>query len=310
MFTVGSKTSTKALPSVPIKGQAEGRPLQRVPRTHDAADIARIIKEDGGIIVTGVLSERQLKQINGDLDGPLDRTKPGNDLDLPEEIKMFHGANTRRLTGLLNFSDIWREEILEDDIFYNITHESIGKHVGDCWISANQMMEIGPGNRAQALHRDFTQWWPNFLMPPTTCETMLNFLIATTKTTDENGATRVIGGSHLWPYSAEDYNTGTNEMTYPAELEAGDMLIIGGRIVHGGGYNRTSDNYRRIISLVMVTSAFTQEEAFSHTVPMEQVRKLSPRLQKALGFRSQWPKDSPGLWTSDAEELGKVLGLE
>lgn len=53
--------------------------------------------------------------------------------------------------------------------------------------------------------------------------------------TEENGATRVIPGSHKWgPERAPKVSE-----TVPAELEIGDALFFTGHVYHGGGANVT-----------------------------------------------------------------------
>lgn len=98
--------------------------------------------------------------------------------------------------------------------------------------------------------------------------------------------------------------------TVPAELRAGDMLLISGKIVHGGSANVTQDEHRRVISWSFAPSYFTLEEAYPFVVPLDLVKGLSPRAQRMLAFRSQYPKNSPGLWQSDYSELAEAIGLE
>ncbi|ANA73353.1 hypothetical protein AXW86_15205 [Pseudomonas aeruginosa] len=44
-------------------------------------------------------------------------------------------------------------------------------------------------------------------------------------------------------------------------------------------------------------------------VPLELVRTLAPRVQKILGFRSQYPNGSPGLWQHNYADLADYLQL-
>ena len=53
----------------------------------------------------------------------------------------------------------------------------------------------------------------------------------------------------------------------------------------------------------------TGEEAYPFLVSMDIVRQLSPRVQRLLGFRSQYPIGSPGLWQVNYSELGDYLKL-
>ena len=75
---------------------------------------------------------------------------------------------------------------------------------------------------------------------------MVNFLIALTDFTEENGATRVIPGSNDW----DDYeDRGTPEMTIPAEMKAGDVIFFNGKVSHGGGANVTENERRRGLTI-------------------------------------------------------------
>ncbi|WP_254404906.1 acyl-CoA dehydrogenase family protein [Streptomyces sp. AC627_RSS907] len=44
-------------------------------------------------------------------------------------------------------------------------------------------------------------------------------------------------------------------------------------------------------------------------VDRELAKTLSPRVQRMLGFHSQYPTGSPGLWQVDYADLGDCLGL-
>ncbi|KIW74611.1 hypothetical protein Z517_11381 [Fonsecaea pedrosoi CBS 271.37] len=298
---VGCQSRSQALTDIGI---------QRVARTTPVSEIGRIIQDDGAVVIKQFLSTGQADRINEELDPHLEALIPSGQLvDLNQDIKDFLGHHTKRLTDLLQLSKTWREEVINDDLMHGISDEVLRKQVGDYWMSTATMMEIGPGNPLQKLHRDFGNWWPSFMLGKDAPELMLNFLMATNQTTVENGATRAIPGSHKWDYSAADHNVGDESQAVAVELEKGDCLIIGGKIAHGGGCNQTKDYLRRVIACVMVTSAFTPEEAFSHTVPLELARSLPERVQKILGFRSQWPQGSPGLWSRNADDIGRYLGL-
>jgi ectoine hydroxylase-related dioxygenase (phytanoyl-CoA dioxygenase family) len=169
------------------------------------------------------------------------------------------------------------------------------------------VIEIGPGNDAQMLHRDLENWYPFIGMGKTGPEVVLNFLIAFTDFTEENGATRVIPGSNHW----DDFeDRGTPEQTIAAVMKAGDALFFSGKTVHGGGANRTESEYRRAVAFALNPGFLTGEEAYAFTVELETAKSLSPRVQRLLGFRSQYPTGSPGLWQVDYADLGDYLGLD
>jgi ectoine hydroxylase-related dioxygenase (phytanoyl-CoA dioxygenase family) len=156
------------------------------------------------------------------------------------------------------------------------------------------------------LHRDLENWFPFIGMGPDGPEVTLNFLIALTDFTEENGATRVIPGSNHW---SDFEDRGTPEQTIPAIMNAGDALLFSGKTAHGGGANQTSDEYRRAVAFALNPGFLTGEEAYPFLVDMEIAKTLSPRVQRLLGFRSQYPTGSPGLWQVDYADLGDYLKL-
>ncbi|GAB10565.1 hypothetical protein GOARA_061_00040 [Gordonia araii NBRC 100433] len=279
--------------------------LQRVPNTTAAADILAVVARDGGVIIEGLLSPEQVVRFNAEIDPPLAALAPGSTHE-NELVQEFHGVNTKRLTNLVNRSDVFRDEIIDHDLVHELCDARFLQESGTYWMTTAQVIEIGPGNRAQMLHRDLENWYPFVGMGPAGPEITLNFLIALTDFTEENGATRVIPGSHVWP-DFED--RGTPEQTIPATMNAGDALFISGKTVHGGGANVTDGQYRRAVSFAFNPGYLVGEEAYPFLVSREAAAALPERVQRILGFRSQYPLGSPGLWQVDYAELADYLGL-
>ncbi|WKG05499.1 phytanoyl-CoA dioxygenase family protein [Mycolicibacterium sp. HK-90] len=279
--------------------------LKRLPHTADIADILSIVDRDGGVILEGLLSPDQVARFNADVDSALSALAPGG-THTDELVQEFHGANTKRLTNLVSRSRVFREEIINHDLVHRLCDEIFLEESGTYWMTTAQAIEIGPGNRAQMLHRDLENWFPFVGMGPAGPEITLNFLIALTDFTEENGATRVIPGSNHWP-DFED--RGTPEQTVPAVMKAGDALFFSGKTAHGGGANRTTNEYRRAVSFAFNPGYLVGEEAYPFLVDRDVVTTLPPRVQRILGFRSQYPKGSPGLWMVDYRELADHLAL-
>jgi len=74
---------------------------------------------------------------------------------------------------------------------------------------------------------------------------MVCFFVAGTKTTRENGATRVVPGSHLWDYSTPPPPADDSTIQC-AELEPGDAFMMLGGCYHGAGANMTIDEERLV----------------------------------------------------------------
>jgi ectoine hydroxylase-related dioxygenase (phytanoyl-CoA dioxygenase family) len=279
--------------------------LRTIASTAPIDEILSILREDGGVIIERLLTSDQVTRFNAEIDPALRELDPGSKHD-NEIVAEFHGRNTKRLTNLVTRSETFRREVIDHDVVHALADGVFLEESGTYWMTTAQVIEIGPGNAAQMLHRDLENWFPFVGMGPAGPEVTANFLIALTDFTEDNGATRVIPGSHKW----KDFeDRGTPEQTVPAEMSAGDALFFSGKTAHGGGANRTSDEYRRAVSFALNPGFLVGEEAYPFLVDRELARSLPPRVQSLIGFRSQYPTGSPGLWQVDYSELADYLDL-
>ncbi|KAJ9139376.1 Phytanoyl-dioxygenase [Pleurostoma richardsiae] len=280
--------------------------IQRFDRTASIDDMVCAVHKDGGIIIENFLNSAQVVEFNADIDPTIAKLSPGSTHET-EEIPGFHGSNTKRLTNLVSKSKIFRDTILNDAVAHAISDKMYREDAGSYWMHTAQVIEIGPGNVAQPLHRDLENCHFAILQGPKGAEVNINFLIALTDFTEANGATRFIPGSNHW----EDFfDRGTQDMTIPVTMKAGDALFISGKVVHGGGHNRTMDEYWRAVAFTFAPSYITPEEAYPFLVDHSIVKQMTPLAQAMIGFRSQYPKGSPGLWQSDYKDISELLGLE
>ncbi|KAI1489830.1 hypothetical protein F5X96DRAFT_695474 [Biscogniauxia mediterranea] len=276
--------------------------LQQVNPSEGRDAILRALREDGAVIIKGLFTKDQVRRLNEEVQPAVDKLQAGGK-HTDEWVNDFHGDNTKRLNNMVSLSKTFREEILEEDLIHQLCEEIYLEDAGGNWMNSAQVIDIGPASRAQPLHRD--QWqFPIFTRGgPDAPEASVNFIVALTEFSDDNGATRVIPGSHRWSDFQEN---GSPEDTIPAEMDPGDACFITGKVVHGGGANRTEDRARRAITLVFQCSYLTPEEAYPFLVDREVARTLSPRAQRMIGFRSQFLKDSPGVWRRDYGEMDEV----
>ncbi|WP_318212018.1 MULTISPECIES: phytanoyl-CoA dioxygenase family protein [unclassified Streptomyces] len=279
--------------------------LTSVANDTPAEEILKVVTRDGGVIIKGFLTQEQIVRFNAEIEQPLRSLAPGS-LHEDEIVAAFHGSNTKRLTNLVTHSATFRSEVIDHPLVHEISDLVFLQESGTYWMTTAQVIEIGPGNKAQMLHRDLENWFPFIGMGPGGPEVTINFLVALTDFTEENGATRVIPGSNHW---SDFEDRGTPEQTIPAVMNAGDVLLISGKTAHGGGANRTGDEYRRGLAFTFNAGFLTGEEAYPFLVDRELAKTLSPRVQRMLGFRSQYPTGSPGLWQVDYADLGDHLGL-
>ena len=147
--------------------------------------------------------------------------------------------------------------------------------------------QIGPGERAQALHRD-EQAWPE--LPFGGPEITVSSMLALCDFTRENGATRFVPGSHRWEDPARE--PAPDEMAY-AEMPAGSLFLYSGKTIHSGGENRSASSWRRGLHVSFVLGWLRPEENHYLAVPLELARALPERVQELLGYASYRPR-TPG----------------
>jgi ectoine hydroxylase-related dioxygenase (phytanoyl-CoA dioxygenase family) len=170
------------------------------------------------------------------------------------------------------------------------------------------MMIIAPGQSEQILHRDAENW--PLTKSRDDMEVTVSCMFALDDFTAENGATRVVPGSHLW----DDYQSrfpAPEEVTQ-AVMPAGSGMIYTGKVLHGGGANVTTDVWRWGMHISFVLSWLVPEEASPLGVSWELVRDQPERIQQLLGWRcTTLGEDGVGrLWTVDYEDIPVALELE
>ncbi len=275
-------------------------------RRHDSGLLAHVVdrlSEDGGVIVHDLISPDTLRQLNADLDTAIESTRPGT-RHPGDATQRFWGSQTKRFTRLAWRSAIFAEEVLCHPVLLAVADQLLGPHAADYWMNTGQMMVVGPGSRAQFLHRDADNW--PAMNQPGGFEVTVSCMVALTDFTSEAGATRVVPASQVW----DDYGRKptAHEITQ-AVMPAGSGMIYTGRVLHGAGANTTDDVWRRGLHISYVLGWLTPEEAGPLGVPAETARHLPERARRLLGWKSYDPGDAAArLWTVDYEDVPVGLG--
>lgn len=263
---------------------------RRVP-LNDPATIIRYIEEDGGVILTGFSSIDDVQKVNADaapfINAILEdvcrqrlRHPSPNLTNCPttntslQRAKRSLPRETTRVTRLFGRSTTAREGWLQQpnlhEVFnYFLRTETIPYHdpnsmkLGtDPILSSAATLDIGPGVKAQGLHRDDFIWQQTHMVPrekySSGSDVSMGLLVPGVNTTTENGATLVklsatkmvngrgsstnliqfIPGSHLW----DDSRPPKNEEIVFAEMSVGEAFLFLGSTVHAGGTNTTSQS--------------------------------------------------------------------
>ena len=261
---------------------------RRFAQPYDWDAIDAEIHATGGVIVEGLFSAEQVETFNHETDAFLathdDAGKPHSG---SSSYDQFLGHRTIRMQGLIekipSAADWIGDSALCD--WANRTLEPVSSSV---LLNAAELIQIGPGEARQYLHRD-TDSWP--VAPLGEHPLIVNALVALDEFTLANGATHLVPGSFAW---ARDKKALPEEMLR-AEMAPGDGLLFRGDIVHGGGANGT-DRARRAISLSDCVGWLRPVENSFLYVPRESVKRLPRHGQALLGYAAyDGSRDKGGL---------------
>jgi ectoine hydroxylase-related dioxygenase (phytanoyl-CoA dioxygenase family) len=187
----------------------------------------------------------------------------------------FSGRRTRRTGGL-----VARSATCRDLVMHPLVLDAVGRvlaHATSVQLHLTQVIAIGPGERGQMIHRD--QWAFDFFPFPRGYEVQCNTIWAMTDFTAQNGATRLVPGSHR----LDDRLQFRHEEAEPAEMPAGSVLFYTGSLYHGGGAN-DSAAVRYGLNLTYAVSWLRQEENQYLSVPPEIARTLPDPLLRLMGY--------------------------
>ncbi|NQV45560.1 MAG: phytanoyl-CoA dioxygenase family protein [Rhodospirillales bacterium] len=252
--------------------------LERLDSSSESAEFCTLLERDGAVIVENILSTDQLRNLNGELDRHIEGLAPGLRHPSHEEMIEFYGHSTTRFDGLPAKSETFCDIMLKPHLTETANHFLL-PNCEDYLLNTGQLIQIGPGETAQMLHRDEDAWKE---LPAPRPPLQIEAMFALTDFTLANGATRVAPGSHRWPLERE----ATPDEITQAEMAAGSALLYLGSALHGGGANTTTDESRRGMFLGYVVGWLRTEENMFLTVPMEQARTMPVRIQELLGYKA------------------------
>ena len=232
----------------------------------DPALVDRVVgdlERDGYAVVESLLTAEEATAVRDGLREVLDRTPTGrND---------FEGFSTRRIYALFAKTRAF-DALATHPLLLSVLDRVLGPSYQ---LSAPTGIEIGPGEKAQVLHTDDSI----YPLPRPHPEVVLNSMWALDEFTVENGATRLVPGSHNWT----DRWPSDEEATVTVTMPAGSVLFIAGTLWHGGGAN-TTDRTRLGVLLEYAAGWLRPQENHVIAVPPAVVATLEPRLQELLGY--------------------------
>ena len=194
------------------------------------------------------------------------------ELGVPFGDNAFLGEHTRRIFNLLPRDPVFARVPLYEPVV------TLVQRVLDeqCLLSSLTAIEMHPGQAAQPLHADTGSIPLPRPRPALACLAIW----ALTDFTLENGATRIVPGSHRFDRRPRK---GEQADCVQATMPRGSVLVYNGDVWHGGSENR-SDARRLGIVSNFCAGFLRQEENQLLGVPREVAATYPRRLQQMIGY--------------------------
>ncbi len=255
---------------------------------------AEQIARDGFTVLEDVLDEGLIEDLLGDL------TRLEAELRIEPAGNDFEGTRTRRVYNLLAHGRLWEQVPVHEHVL------PLVERVLDrgCLVSSLSSIAIEPGETPQPLHADDQLIPIPRPHPAVVCNTMW----ALTDFTADNGATRLVPGSHRLD-AAPAYGQPVESIA--AEMSRGSVLVWNGSLWHGGGANQT-DRRRVGVAMNYCASFLRQQENQQLGIPREIARGFSSRLRELVGYGvyngliGHIDRQSPSGLLGDAPDLRMV----
>ena len=237
----------------------------------DATELVDVLKQDGAVILKNLVKPELIDTVLSELRKHFDK------LGRYDEDN-FNGFKTLRVSGILAISKT-SAELVEHPKVLEVVNAILLKNCLNYRIGSLTGIEILPGETDQPLHTDVGIYpikIPNM-------ELQMSVMWALNDFTKENGATRVVRGSHLGhinkkgsveyikrkknDYPNPDYEKHADK-TVQAIMPKGSVLFYLGSTLHGGGANKSNTSRTGLVNTYAL-GWLRQEENQYLNIPRE-----------------------------------------
>ncbi|MBK9586560.1 MAG: phytanoyl-CoA dioxygenase family protein [Alphaproteobacteria bacterium] len=261
--------------------------VQHLRADEEASKITEVLNKDGCVVLDNVLSTSELDHLQQDLERQFNA--------IPDCQGDFYGYSTKRLGTLFTRSEIFQKMAILPNIL-GVMDDFLLKGCSHYQINLTQAISIGPKEIKQIMHQDDPMF--PFLHPGQ--EAMINCMWAVDDFTEENGATVLVPGSHLWPRTQAlnlSYENLPPHLLTQGVMSQGSVLIYLGSLYHCGGANRTTS--RRTGAVISYSLGWLrQAENHYLAYTRDELLKMPEILQKLLGYFVHQPN------------LGSINGID
>jgi ectoine hydroxylase-related dioxygenase (phytanoyl-CoA dioxygenase family) len=263
----------------------------------DPSEISSHLSRWGYAIVDDVADEGTMDRLETEAMPWIEASDAGRD--------EYDGRHTRRTGALIARCPTARTLIMHRTVVSTV--ERFLSHVTAVQLHLTQIISIEPGETQQKLHRD--QMAFDFFPFPADYHVQCNTMWALTDFTAENGATHILPGTSTLPDQEALLVAGAQ-----AEMRRGSVLFYDGKVLHGGGANR-SDAVRRGVNITYAVGWVRQEENQFLACPPDVARTLDDDLLEMMGYREGafalgyvGDQQDPLSWLRGGDRKKKVIG--
>ncbi|MDJ0919584.1 MAG: phytanoyl-CoA dioxygenase family protein [Henriciella sp.] len=209
----------------------------------------------------------------------------------------FEGLRTNRVYALLAKSPLFAD-MVQHPLALAFAEAELGR---SCLLSACLAIRLHSGETVQPWHTDDG----TIKIPMPRRAFGVSAFWALDDTTEDNGATEIVPGSHLWTgediralnepdayYSDVEKSIDHDPYAHPdaikATMPAGSLMIAKGTLLHRGGSNRT-DRPRTIVTPQYCVGWARQLENMMAVTPKDITTKLPKRVRELMGYSIEAP---------------------
>jgi ectoine hydroxylase-related dioxygenase (phytanoyl-CoA dioxygenase family) len=244
-----------------------GVALSRLPPNTPIADICDHLRTFGYAIVEDVADAATLDRLDAEASPFIAASSAGRDA--------YDGRHTRRTGRLIERCPTARELVMHPMVVGTV--RAFLDHVTAVQLHLTQIISIEPGETQQKLHRD--QMAFDFFPFPPDYHVQCNTMWALTDFTAENGATHIAPGTSPMPD-----DEAALVPTAQAEMPRGSVLFYDGKVLHGGGANRSTTT-RCGVNITYAVGWVRQEENQYLACSPAVARELDDDLLKMMGYQ-------------------------
>ena len=250
-------------------------PLVRLRPEDELTRALEALQADGAFVFEGLLDDACCERLAEQLEPHLAEARVGGGT--------FYGNRAKRVYAVIAKASAF-SDVLQHPALLAVADNVLGPNCDRYRVQLTAALETWPGGEYQPLHRDEAVYGKHLPYGPDEREDLLSFMLAVTDFTEDNGATRLVPGSHRWPRSRK----ATHDDEVQAVMPRGSVAVWLGSLLHGMSINRSG------IPRTGVSSGYSlgwlrQEENQYLACPPDIARGLPERVQQLLGYQPANP---------------------